>query len=163
MNDIIKKRDYIGPYMSALGYIVGFLLYLWLLNLIASYHQHNPIFLETNPIFGLILYALIFSLPILLPLLFSTCQHRKYKIFSLGGIGGSIGAIFSWIISPLFIYILPVRHGPMYSRETEEIIFYFDLVIYIFITALITFVFSRYFCRKFGKRWWNEKVCQCGK
>ncbi|MEM4293990.1 MAG: hypothetical protein QXJ27_07500 [Thermoplasmata archaeon] len=144
---IRKKLDYYGPYTSALGcFLATFLATVTLTNKCPS-------------ICDIVCFA-----PLLLPLIFSTCQHRKYKIFSLGGIGGTIGVLVGFLPSMLlalpFIY---AQHGAAYEHYDSSELGLVAVSIFISSLTFFTFVFSWYFCRKLGKRWWNENVCQCGK
>ncbi|MEM3397239.1 MAG: hypothetical protein QW620_06460 [Thermoplasmata archaeon] len=158
-NQTNELMDKIGPYTSAGGFFI-FVFTVYVIGSILSTQTTT----EVGKVASGTVTCLSSLFVLFTPLFFCTCMHRhkKYKIISLGGIGGMLGLVvgylLSFLLSPLFIVALFLPgFGEIFIDK------YSFSYLHVGFISFFIYLFSWYFCRKFGKRWWNEKVCQCGK
>jgi hypothetical protein len=122
-----EKLDAFGPYGAAIGAaLANILLFLSLLCVNAR------IFFNIYPV-----TLLIF------PYLFCTCTHRKFKIYSPGALGGSLGAILGF-----FLALVP---GGLLAHCVLALVLH-PYFIFFFFTVLTSFYLSRYMCNRAKKK-----------
>jgi len=137
-----EKLDAFGPYGAAIGAALANIFFL--LFLLGAHPYFFNIYIVTLLIF---------------PYLFCTCTHRKFKIYSPGALGGSLGAIFGFFLS-LFPFAL-LMHTilgmllPTVFYLVFYIPFFFTVLVFsipFFFTVLPSFYLSRYMCNHAKKK-----------
>jgi hypothetical protein len=92
-----EQLDRFGPYGSAIGNLMGFLLLIYYFNNDGYIIQHIS-FSEISILIGLILSYIL-----------NTCTHRRLFFFSKAAQAGTLGSIIGWIVGPIVSFFsLPI-------------------------------------------------------
>jgi len=89
-----EKLDNFGPFGSAIGGLIGFLIFICTIDKYGADPPFIEIILLSGPVLS---YAL------------NTCQHRRFILFSKAAFVGTIGYIVGFLVGlPLSYFLLPI-------------------------------------------------------